>query len=160
MAIDFELKQEELNLNFSIGSAEQIYLLPVGYRKSPDSTSYSESSISFIKGLKKRVPATFISSPESLVELRDANWFGPILLITAQVYSQNPDICQFIIDSVRDSLSGLIDRQNKARINLELVCETKADSRMVSVKYEGDEANLDKLLATFRSVMDNEQKNN
>lgn len=152
----FEIEQNEVNFNFSFSHSGGVYLLPLDYNTSNEAASYPSSSLSFIKVLKAKMPASFINEPESLVELRSADWFGPILLITAQVYTQNPDICQIIIDSVRETLCGVLDKRNKEKVNIEIVCEKTSDSKMISVKYSGDEVGLDKLLDTVKSVMNND----
>lgn len=153
---DFEIEKNEVFFDFPVSHMGSVYLLPLNYSTSNEAASYPSSSLSFIKVLKAKTPAGFINEPESLVELRSADWFGPILLITAQAYSQNPDIFQFIIDSVRETLFGVLDERNKEKVNIEIVCEKTSDSKMISVKYSGGDAGLDKLLDTVKDVMSND----
>ncbi|MCM7169123.1 hypothetical protein [Enterobacter quasiroggenkampii] len=153
---DFEIDKNEVVVDFSFSRMGSVYLLPLNYSTPNEITSYPSSSLSFIKILKAKTPAGFINEPKSLVELRSADWFGPILLITAQVYTQNPDIFQIIIDSVRETLGGVLDERNKEKVNIEIVCEKTSDSKMISVKYSGGDSGLDKLLDTVKDVMDND----
>lgn len=156
MERDFEIEKNEVIFDFSFSRSGGVYLLPLDYSSSNEAASYPSSSLSFIKVLRGKIPASFINEPESLVELRSADWFGPILLITAQVYTQNPDICQIIIDSFRETLCGVLDKRNKEKVNVEIVCEKTTDSKMISIKYSGHDAGLDKLLDTVKSVMNND----
>jgi len=150
MSVDIS---EITGITFPTGG-DAITLLPTGFEKSPDSREYHSNTISFAKFARGQLDLRYLSEPETLLEQRSEDWFGPIMLLTDQLVRDHPLIISIICGVISNYLFALYKTKPKPEVRLTLICEKSSTSTYVQVNYKGDIEGLSALQEVVRKSIE------
>lgn len=142
----------ETKFNNEILKNNELVILPNGYESDNNSTEFLSSSISLVKVIKKKLPAKLLCDPTALIELREASWLAPAILLTLNLVNENPDAIKFLIDAVLDSLKKHSLANDEKRIKIDLYCEN-ASGKVIKLNYDGDNKGLIEIKGMIEQVM-------
>lgn len=122
-----------------VPASTSIYLLPL--REAVDATLFSTNSESVAKLLKSRVVDTLLLPIDGTIRFRDERaltWLGPVIFISAALYSTNPDIVSVSLSVIANYLTDIFKGHSaEKRAKMTVIVETTPRSKYVRLEYDG-----------------------
>jgi|GEM_PF-1357971 len=145
---------EDIELNDSRFECDKVTILPENFYDSDDKYQYSSTTISFWKYAKSKIKIDFLTEPELLVEQRSGEWFGPTILLTSSVLTQNSEIVSIFCGVISNYLSDFFKSITTPNVKLKVLYKETKSSKITEISYEGDLAGMDKLEASILKIAD------
>lgn len=139
-----EISTTEVKTGHIQCKAGGLTLLPINY-KDEDCYKYPSTSLSFFKYLQDKTDVSFYTDPEVLYEQRSVEWFGPIILITSSLISQNPEIVSITCGVISNYLTDFFKGQKKPEVSVKVVYKETETGKTTEIEYKGSGENLSKL---------------
>lgn len=152
MEIKMNINVEDIELNDSRFECDKVTILPVNFYESDEKYQYSSTSISFWKYANSKIKIDFLTEPELLVEQRSAEWFGPAILLTSFMLTENPQIISILCGVISNYLSDFYKSIKKPTIKLKVLYKETKSSKTTEISYEGDLTGMDRLEASILKI--------
>ena len=95
--------------------------------------------------MKNKIEINFYTDPEVLYEQRAVEWFGPVILITSSLMSQNPEIVSITCGVISNYLTDFFKGQKKPEVSVKVVYKETETDKTTVIEYKGSGENLSKL---------------
>ncbi|QIZ76462.1 hypothetical protein [Ferrimonas lipolytica] len=145
------ITKKEITVNHIKAKTDGITLLPINYREEED-YKYQSTSLSFFKYAKDKTEITFYTDPEILYEQRSVEWFGPVILITSSLISQNPEIVSITCGVISNYLTDFFKGQKNPEVSLKVVYRETEKEKITEIEYQGSGEDLSKLQEAILEV--------
>lgn len=138
----YEIQESKIKLE---GNKKlEVMILPVDYG-SKNSGIYNSTAISLKKDLSEVISIDFSTKPESLLEQRSSEWFGPAIAIAYSLY-ENKELLSILIEGVISHLNMAFQGKSEPSVKLDIVVtKTEAEAEKnesVVLRYNGNVAGL------------------
>ena len=119
-----------------------------------DEGCYSSTALSFWKEARKQVDINLFSEPQSLVEQRSSEWFGPTVLFTSAMFTGNSELvsvyCSVLYNSLYDFFKG---HRPDPVVKLKVLYTETESSKTTEISYEGDVEGIKSLENTLNELV-------
>ncbi len=131
----------KLNL-FNFDSNNSFYFIPENINEELESTKYiyPESTTDIRKMLKsENITIEYLTSDKPLLRSRkSSDWFGPTLLITYSLLSQNSTLIGISLNLISSYLYDYFKGSTESKqVKFEIILESKKKKEFKKIKYEG-----------------------
>lgn len=145
------ITKKEIRAKHIQSKTDGIALLPVNY-KDEDNYKYQSTSLSFFKYAKDKTEVAFYTDPEVLYEQRSVEWFGPVILITSSLLSQNPEIVSITCGVISSYLTDFFKGQKKPEVSVKVIYKETETEKTTEIEYQGNGEDLSKLQQAILEV--------
>jgi hypothetical protein len=139
------IAKQEIDLHGSDYNRNVVTIMPYSIEKK-DENLYSSTVLSFWKYARKDVNIELFSEPQSLVEQRSSEWFGPTVLFTSSMLAGNNELvsiyCNIVSNYLYDFFKG---NSENPSIKLKVLYKETKSSRTTEISYEGDISGIKEL---------------
>lgn len=145
------ITKTEIQAHYIQPKNDGLALLPVNYKDEAD-YKYQSTSLSFYKYAKDKTNLTFYTDPEVLYEQRSVEWFGPVILITSSLITQNPEIISITCGVISSYLTDFFKGQKMPEVSVKVVYKETETEKTTEIEYKGSGEDLSKLQEAILEV--------
>lgn len=146
----------KLNL-FNFDSNNSFYFIPENINEELESTKYiyPESTTDIRKMLKsENITIEYLTSDKPLLRSRkSSDWFGPTLLITYSLLSQNSTLIGISLNLISSYLYDYFKGSTESKqVKFEIILESKKKKEFKKIKYEGSIEGIKELESVIKGL--------
>ena len=146
----------KLNL-FNFDSNNSFYFIPENINEELESTKYiyPESTTDIRKMLKsENITIEYLTSDKPLLRSRkSSDWFGPTLLITYSLLSQNSTLIGISLNLISSYLYDYFKGSTESKqVKFEIILESKKKKEFKKIKYEGSIEGIKELDSVIKGL--------
>lgn len=148
-----KIKMREIEPNNLGSSKKNLTIMPCSIFDG-DVHVYSSTVLSFWKYARKKLDVELFSEPHSLFEQRSNEWFGPTVLFTSSMLTENSELVSIYCNVLSSYLYDFFKGSNqKTSVKLKVIYKEKKSSKTTEISFEGDASGIGFLEESIMEVV-------
>lgn len=128
-------------------------IMPDNYQSDNEEPHYSPNAIAIKKIAKLAgIEIETFSTIETVYEKRSNEWFGPVILITSGMYSQNPELISISCGLIANYLTTIFKGKEMPEASLTYLYSKDGKKEVTEISYRGPADKISEIVDAVKAV--------